>query len=51
MVGTFGDAQQEGSMGIFTTREALEEFVAADPFVLNGVVKGWYAREWNEILG
>ncbi len=50
MVGTFGDPQNEGSMGVFTTREAVEEFVAEDPFVLNGVVKAWYIREWNEIL-
>jgi uncharacterized protein len=25
-VGTFGDPQEQGSMGIFTTREAAEEF-------------------------
>ena len=50
MVGTFGDPQNEGSMGIFATREAVEEFVAEDPFVLNGVVKSWFVREWNEIL-
>ncbi len=50
MVGTFGDPQNEGSMGIFTSREAVEEFVTEDPFVLNGVVKDWSVREWNEIL-
>ena len=48
MVGPFGDPQAEGSMAIFTTREAAEEFVADDPFVLNGVVRGWQIREWNE---
>lgn len=50
MVGTFGDPQNEGSMAIFTTREAAEEFVAGDPFVLNGVVRDWKIREWNEVL-
>jgi uncharacterized protein len=50
MVGTFGDPQEEGSMAIFTTREAAEEFVAGDPFVLNGVVRSWQIREWNEVL-
>ena len=50
MVGTFGDPQTEGSMSIFTTREAAEEFVAGDPFVRNGVVKRWEIREWNEVL-
>ncbi|MGH3198998.1 MAG: ACT domain-containing protein [Streptosporangiaceae bacterium] len=37
-------------MGIFTTREAAEEFVRGDPFVLNGVVRNWTIREWNEAL-
>ena len=49
MVGTFGDPQNEGSMAVFTTREAIEEFVAGDPFVINGVVSIWYVREWNEV--
>jgi uncharacterized protein YciI len=50
MVGTFGDPQEEGSMAIFTTREAAEEFVREDPFVLNGVVRDWHIREWDEAL-
>jgi uncharacterized protein YciI len=50
MVGTFADPQTEGSMAIFTTREAAEEFVEGDPFVLNGVVARWHIREWNEIF-
>ncbi len=50
MVGTFGDPQNEGSMAIFTTRQAAEEFVAGDPFVINGVVRSWEIREWNEML-
>ncbi|GII54734.1 hypothetical protein Pth03_31230 [Planotetraspora thailandica] len=51
MVGTFGDPQNEGSMAVFTTREAAEEFATHDPFVLNGVVRRWHVREWNEIFG
>jgi hypothetical protein len=35
---------------VFTTRQAAEEFVGADPFVLNGVVRDWTIREWNEVL-
>ncbi len=50
MVGTFADPQEQGSMAIFTTREAAEEFVAGDPFVLNGVVRRWEVREWDEVL-
>jgi uncharacterized protein YciI len=48
LLGAFSDPQKEGSMAIFTTREAAEEFVAGDPFVLNGVVRRWEIREWNE---
>jgi uncharacterized protein YciI len=48
MVGTFGDPQAEGSMAIFRTRQGAEEFVAGDPFVLNGVVRAWQIRQWNE---
>ncbi|HEY7272007.1 MAG TPA: YciI family protein [Actinoplanes sp.] len=50
MVGTFGDPRNEGSMAIFPSREAAESFVADDPFVLNGVVKSYQIREWNETL-
>jgi uncharacterized protein YciI len=50
MIGTFANPQEEGSMGIFTTREAAEEFVKGDPFVLNGVVKKHMIREWNEAI-
>ena len=50
MVGTFGDPQEQGSMGIFPTRAAAEAFVDGDPFVLHGVVRRWEIREWNELL-
>ena len=50
MPGTFANPQEDGSMGIFATREAAEEFVRGDPFVLNGVVRNWTIREWNEAL-
>lgn len=49
MIGTWA-SPQEGAMGIFTTREAAEEFVKGDPFVLNGVVSKWTVREWNEAI-
>ena len=46
----FANAQEDGAMAIFTTREAAEEFVRGDPFVLHGVVRNWTIREWNEAL-
>ena len=50
MIGPFANALEDGAMGIFTTREAAEEFVRGDPFVLHGVVRNWTIREWNEAL-
>jgi uncharacterized protein YciI len=50
MVGTFGDPVTQGSMAIFTTRAAAEEFVARDPFVVEGVVRSWEIRDWDEVL-
>jgi uncharacterized protein YciI len=50
MVGTFGDPQTQGSMAVFRTREAAEEFASGDPFVLEGVVRSWEIRDWNEAL-
>mgnify|MGYP001403145565 CR=1 FL=1 len=50
MVGTFANPQHDGSMAIFTTRDAAEEFARGDPFVVNGVVASWRVLEWNEIL-
>jgi uncharacterized protein YciI len=49
MTGPFMDADG-GAIGIFTTREAAEEFAHDDPFVTNGVVARWSVREWNEVL-
>jgi uncharacterized protein YciI len=48
LIGPFSD--QSGAMGVFTTREAAEEFATGDPFVLHGVVKSWQIREWREAL-
>ena len=50
MIGPFANAQDDGSMAIFTTREAAEEFVRGDPFVLNGVVRKWTIRDWREAI-
>jgi uncharacterized protein len=44
MVGTFEDPLTHGAMGIFQSREAAEEFIAGDPFVLNGVIRGYEIR-------
>jgi uncharacterized protein YciI len=50
MVGTFGDPQEQGSMSVFASREAAQEFAQGDPFVINGVVGRWEIRDWDEVL-
>jgi uncharacterized protein len=50
MVGTFDAPMNGDAMGVFTTREAAEEFIAGDPFVLHGVVASHTVRPWNEVL-
>jgi uncharacterized protein YciI len=50
LIGTFGNPQSEGSMAVFSSREAAEEFAREDPFVVNGVVRTWELRQWNEVL-
>ena len=46
-LGAFSD--RSGSLAVFTTREAAEEFAAGDPFVLHGVVSSYVVREWREV--
>ena len=49
MVGTFAD-DPVGAMAVFTTREAVDEFMADDPFLKHGVVGRQRVREWDEVL-
>jgi uncharacterized protein len=46
MAGPLGNPP-EGAMAVFTTREAAEDFIKGDPFVLNGLVSKWRLVEWN----
>jgi uncharacterized protein YciI len=44
-IGPFAD---RGNMAIFRTREAAEAFVTQDPFILEGLVKSFVIRDWND---
>jgi hypothetical protein len=44
-IGPFADL---GNMAIFRTRAAAEAFVREDPFVLEGLVKSYAIRDWND---
>jgi uncharacterized protein YciI len=45
-----GPFTDRGNMAIFRTREAAERFVREDPFALEGLVKSYTIREWNDGL-
>jgi uncharacterized protein YciI len=50
LAGPLAEPGNGDAIGVFTSREAAEEFVAGDPFVVNGVVAEWSIRSWNEVL-
>ena len=39
-----------GNMAIFRSREAAEAFVKEDPFILEGLVKSYVIRDWNDAM-
>ena len=43
----------DGAVLIFKGDSAAvaEEFVKADPYVANGLVKRWHVREWTTVVG
>ena len=43
-------AEPLSTMGVFRTREAAEAFAHGDPFILQGMARGWQIREWQEIV-
>lgn len=46
-IGPFSD---RGNMAIFKSRTAAEQFVAEDPFILEGLVRSYVIREWGDEL-
>lgn len=46
-IGPFSD---RGNMAIFRTREAAEEFVKEDPFILEGIAKSYVIRDWDDTM-
>jgi uncharacterized protein YciI len=45
-----GPFEDRGNMAIFRTREAAESFVKQDPFILEGLVKSFMIRDWNDTM-
>jgi uncharacterized protein YciI len=46
-IGPFSD---RGNMAIFKTREAAEQFVTEDPFILEKLVKSFTIKDWADEL-
>jgi uncharacterized protein YciI len=46
-IGPFVD---RGNMAIFKTREAAEAFVKEDPFILEGLVKSYVIKDWDDSI-
>ena len=46
-IGPFGDG---GNMVIFKTRAAAEAFSMEDPFILEGLVRSFVIKDWDDSL-
>ena len=46
-IGPFTDSKR-GNMAIFRSREAAEQFVKEDPFVVEGLVQSYEIRDWGD---
>ncbi len=38
------------TMGVLASREAAEEYMKNDPFVVKGMTSDWYVREWANMF-
>jgi uncharacterized protein len=45
-----GPFTDRGNMAIFRTRAAAEQFVKEDPFILEGLVKSYVIKDWDDNL-
>jgi len=45
-----GPFMDRGNMAIFKSRSAAEQFVLEDPFILEGLVKSFVIKDWNDNL-
>ena len=52
LAGAFADPADQALL-VFegADRSVAERFAAADPYVMNGLVKRWRVREWTVVIG
>lgn len=51
MAGALPDPYDRALLVWTAPREEVERFVAADPYVVHGLVTGWTIRPWNVVVG
>jgi len=53
LLGGVVDDPLDGAVLLFKadSPQPIEEFVAADPYVINGLVTEWRIRPWNTVVG
>ena len=49
-IGTFENPAENGSMGIFRTRDAAERFISQDPFQLEGLIVAVRVLDWGATI-
>jgi uncharacterized protein len=45
-----GPFAEGGNMAIFKTREDAEAFTREDPFILEGLLKSFVIKDWNDSM-
>ncbi|KGH47548.1 hypothetical protein IN07_06560 [Modestobacter caceresii] len=51
LAGALPDPYDRALLVWTASREVVERFVEADPYVVHGLVTGWTIRPWNVVIG
>ncbi|WP_142025340.1 YciI-like protein [Blastococcus colisei] len=51
LAGALPDPYDRAVLVWTASREVVEDFVARDPYVVQGLVTGWTIRPWNIVVG
>ena len=51
MAGALPDPHDRALLVWTAPREVVERFVVSDPYVVQGLVKGWTIRQWDVVVG
>ncbi|ADB74962.1 YciI-like protein [Geodermatophilus obscurus] len=51
MAGALPDPYDRALLVWTAPREVVERFAGSDPYVVQGLVKGWTIRQWDVVVG